>query len=164
MGTTYETNVYINDQKKDFIKIKGNSSLKEIRDKCTNTIPSRGYYFISKNGIIKNYEENFNASDILKEEDKKNNLYRLDLKSVEYYENKSFSSIIYINNEKAKIIEINYNSSLKDIRDKSSDIIPKDDNYYFISQNGDIIENEDSALKASDIRKEVMKLINIELI
>ena len=82
MGTTYETNVYINAQKKDFIKIKGNSSLKEIRDKCTNTIPSQGYYFISKNGIIKNYEENFNSSDILKEEDKTNNLYRLYLKSV----------------------------------------------------------------------------------
>ena len=70
----------------------------------------------------------------------------------------------YINgeNENGTEIKVKYSFTLKQIRDTCKDIIPKDDNYYFISGNGSIIKNEEN-YKASDVLKETGDKYRIDL-
>lgn len=60
---------------------------------------------------------------------------------------------IYVNNRYKKTLKIKSNYKLKDIRNLCEDIIPKDENYYFISKNKSIVNTEENDCDESDILK-----------
>lgn len=139
MGS-YETKIFINDSSKGIIKIKGSTNLNELRKQIK--IPNDDkYYFISKNNSIIHNESNFEASDVIK---KSGDDYKIDIKSIDCFENKSYIVMVYINNKNTKEIQVKYNKSLKEVRDSIKDIIPKNDmEYYFISKDNSLINKED---------------------
>lgn len=149
----WEASIYINGKFQNFIKIKGNPPLDEIRELCKNIIPKDdNYYFISnKNKIIKS-EKNFDVKDAyieVKENQKK--VYNIYLETILFREGNYIE--IYINNEYKKTLKIKSSKKLKDIRNLCEDIIPKDENYYFISKYKSIINTEENDCDETDILK-----------
>lgn len=61
---------------------------------------------------------------------------------------------IYINGKYQNTIKIKGNPSLDEIRDLCKNIIPKDENYYFISKKDEMIKSEKN-FDVKDVYKEI---------
>ena len=93
---------------KDSIKLRNNYySLEEIRQLCRNIIPNNdNYYFISKDNSLINTEQDYNIKDIL-QKTLKENVYKIDIKTREYYSENDFMEIyVYYNDFKNSVISI----------------------------------------------------------
>ena len=144
--------IYINDDLKDTIKLKGNlPSLGQLRDSCKDIIPNNEkYYFLSKNNQIIKLEDNYNIFDVLKKDEDKDK-YRIDFKTIDFYENKALLINVYLNELKNSAVFIERNSDLRKVKKKLNDRISFNDNIYFATSTDFLIKNNIEDFKIENI-------------
>lgn len=157
MGS-YEAKIYIDNDLKNTITIEDKTKLSEIKQKYIKNIPKyEEYYFISTNDKTIKDDSNFIAKDVVK---KDGNGYKIQIKS----ELVSYVANIYIGGVLKTKTTVTKNTQLTDIREKieKEKCLKDDENYFFISNKGSVLEN-DSNLTAEDVWKEEDGKFKIEL-
>lgn len=148
----WQAKIYLNDEIKTVIKVKNDTSLREIRILCESFLSNNlNYYFLtSKDNVIIINDNNFSASDVWKNDEVEG--YRIDLVTSEFYElNKNGCINLYLNDFKNSAILYRKNMSLKDVKLLGGPNINRD-SVYFLTKDNVIIENY-SDFKAKDVVK-----------
>lgn len=158
----YYSDIYINGVMKDSIKLRNNYySLEEIRQLCRNIIPNNdNYYFISKDNSLINTEKDYNIKDIL-QKTLKENVYKIDIKTKEYYSENDFMEIyVYYNDFKNSVISIRKNIRLLEIKNQAD--MNKADIFLVNNKRTIIKDNALDNFKLEDIlfEKDTEKIIN----
>lgn len=158
----WNAKIYLNEEIQTIIKVKNQTSLKDIRKLCEEILPEdEDYYFISrKNAIIRN-DINFSAIDVWKDDEDGD--YKIDLMTLEYFNSIQSGLItLYLNNFQNSAILYKKNMSLSQIKYLGGSEINKD-SVYFLTKDNVIIENINN-LVAKDvikIEKNGQKIINL---
>lgn len=130
-----------------------------LRDSFKNIIPNNEkYYFISKHQQIIKLEDNYSILDVLQ---KDNSKYRIDFKTIEFYENKPLLINVYLNDYKNSALFIERNTNLSKVREKLNDKISKNDNIFFATTGDFLIKNNLEEFKIEKIIRPEGKENNI---
>lgn len=144
--------IYINKERKGTIKSKDDfPSLTKIRESCKNIIPvDDHYYFITKDNEIIKLEENYNTLDVLQKDGETK--YKIDFKSVEFYENKLLLINVYLNGHKDSAIFVERKSDLLKVKQKLDSNISNNEKIFFaIKGNFPIKNNNIKDFKIEDL-------------
>ena len=126
-------------------------SLKKIRELCKNIIPvDDHYYFITNNNEIIKLEDNYNTLDVLQKDGEKK--YKIDFKSVEFYENKPLLINVYLNGHKDSAIFVERKSDLSKVKQKLDSNISNNEKIFFATKGNFPIKNNNiKEFKIEDI-------------
>lgn len=155
MGGTWEANIYFNGNYRSTIKVKNDTPLIEIGQSLNI---NDNMYFISRNNGFIEIENNFTAKNVWKNDDIRNQGYKIDLMTRQYFNsNESGLVNIYKNTLKDKAIRYDPNMSLAEIMevggyDRQLLIPSEEDKYFFLSKGNAKIEDFEG-LHAKDIVK-----------